>query len=352
MNVSNNLGKKIIGKLSRKITRLQRKLAASKSLILMYHRVTQLDVDPWNLCVNPGNFSEHLEVLQKYFLPLSLNDLVESFKKGKIPSRAVVLTFDDGYSDNFNVAQPILEKYSIPATFFISTNCINEDQEFWWDELEKLILSSQELPEKLLLKINQNCYTWQLDKSSNLDQDQEHWLGCDSATCKVSDGSRLALYYSIYEKLRPLSENKCRDALTNLRSLVGANFSARPSHRTLELQELLELGKKELVEIGAHTVTHPFLPAHSLEKQLHEIRESKTYLEEILDRPITSFAYPYGFYDSETVNVVRECGFQYACSTISEPVWRGSKNFELPRFGVENWNGDEFLKRLLSWFSV
>jgi peptidoglycan/xylan/chitin deacetylase (PgdA/CDA1 family) len=350
MNSSKNIVRKIIRKIDTKVTRFQRNLAPAKSLILMYHRVSTLDVDPWNLCVTPENFSEHLEILQQYAFPLGLNDLATSFKEGKISNRAVVLTFDDGYADNLHIAQPILEKYSIPATFFITTSCASGDQEFWWDELEKLILSDQKLPEKLSLEIGQNCYTWELDK--NFNPNKEYWFGCDSNAWNVPDGSRLALYYSIYEKLRPLSEQKCRDVLTKLRALVGKDYSVRPNHLTLNLQELIELGQKELVEIGAHTVTHSFLPAHSREKQMHEIRESKAYLEEILNRPVTSFAYPYGFYNSETVNLVRQCGFQYACSTIAEPVWRGSREFELPRFGVENWNGEEFSKRLLSWFSV
>ena len=151
-------------KLQRALIRLQKKLASSKGLILMYHRVAELEIDPWSLSVTPQNFGEHLEVLQKHYHPLSLQQLVEALRGNKRPDRAVVVTFDDGYADNFYNAKPLLEKYNIPATFFISTGFIGQNREFWWDELERLLLQPRKLPEKLSLNIDGNVYQWNLDQ--------------------------------------------------------------------------------------------------------------------------------------------------------------------------------------------
>ncbi|MHC5830411.1 MAG: polysaccharide deacetylase family protein, partial [Nostoc sp.] len=114
-------------------------------------------------------------------------------------------------------------------------------------------------------------------------------------------------------------------------------------------EEICALGQGELVEIGAHTVTHPFLSAQSTELQRREIQQSKAALEEMLNRPVTSFSYPFGNYTTETAALAQNSGFDCACSTVADIVWRQSDCFQLPRFGVENWNGEEFAKHLLRW---
>ena len=111
---------------------------------------------------------------------------------------------------------------------------------------------------------------------------------------------------------------------------------------------LLEQGG--LVSVGAHTVTHPLLTAQSLLVQRDEIRRGEGDLETMLGHKVVSFSYPFGDYTEDTVAIVRDAGFAFACSTIEEPVWRKSDAFQLPRFGVRNWSGAEFEQRLLHWF--
>ena len=65
---------------------------------------------------------------------------------GDVPSAGVVVTFDDGYADNFHNAKPLLERYEIPATVFVTTGYLQDQREFWWDELERILLQPGTLP--------------------------------------------------------------------------------------------------------------------------------------------------------------------------------------------------------------
>ena len=92
-----------------------------KAVILMYHRITRVELDPWGMCVSPENFSQQLESIRKVATPMSLADFVRARQSGELPERAVVVTFDDGYVDNFETALPLLRQHQVPATLFVTT---------------------------------------------------------------------------------------------------------------------------------------------------------------------------------------------------------------------------------------
>jgi len=109
------------------------------------------------------------------------------------------------------------------------------------------------------------------------------------------------------------------------------------------------LSRSSIVEIGAHTVNHPVLATLSPAAQKREIELSKTALEELIDRPVTSIAYPHGDYSEETIGLVQQAGFSWACTTRPGLVWQHHDRFQLPRFYVGNWDRDEFAKRISTW---
>ncbi|MGB5435100.1 MAG: polysaccharide deacetylase family protein, partial [Maribacter sp.] len=130
-----------------------------KAIVLMYHRVCNLETDPWQLAVSPKNFESQIKALKKNFNVLPVSDLVEQLTAGKIEPNSIYITFDDAYRDNYLNAKPVLETYDCPATFFIPTSYIGKEQLFWWDELEFIFLHSKTLPTNLTLTNVENSYT-------------------------------------------------------------------------------------------------------------------------------------------------------------------------------------------------
>ena len=114
-----------IGRIKRVYQRIRSRFVPSV-LILLYHRIVNLPTDPQLLAVTPQHFTEHLEILGSHAYPIPLRQLVKGLKEGDIPKRGVVVTFDDGYADNLENAKPLLERFGIPATFFISAGAIGQ----------------------------------------------------------------------------------------------------------------------------------------------------------------------------------------------------------------------------------
>ena len=102
----------------------------------------------------------------------------------------------------------------------------------------------------------------------------------------------------------------------------------------------------ELVELGAHTVTHPALVGLGGVARSREITESKRACEAIIGAPVVAFAYPYGDFDAETREVVKTAGFAFACGTQNGPANATSDIFALPRIYAPDLAGDEFEQAL------
>jgi len=325
------------------------KLAAARSVILMYHRIGDAEADPWGLCVSPRNFAEHLAVLRDVGTPLTLAALGAAHERRMIPRRGIVVTFDDGYADNLRTAKPLLERYDVPATVFVTTGHTGTQDEFWWDELERLLLAPVTLPATLDLTIDGTAHHWELGIAAAYDDDERR-RNRDRRARDGAPGSRHAFYYAVWSALLPLAFEERRGLVAAIASWA-AGGPPRTSHRALRPDEIVELASGGLVDIGSHTVTHPLFPTHSPAAQQRELVASKLALEQILERPVTTFAYPYGESSPESPALVRETGFVCACSVRAETVWKRSDRYRLPRFGVEDWSGEELARRLAGWLA-
>jgi peptidoglycan/xylan/chitin deacetylase (PgdA/CDA1 family) len=333
----------------RRIFHKLRNRIAPPALILLYHRVAEVDSDPWSLSVTPQNLTEHLEVIRKRAIPVPLKQLTKALQNGKRVPRSIVITFDDGYANNFHIVKPLLERYDIPATVFVTSGYMGKSEEFWWDELDQILLQPRRLPEELHLHIKGSIHSWTLGAAVEYSE-EDYRRDAGRPAQEAETGSRLFLYYSVWQQLQTLPNEQRREALAEIMAWANVKPVARPTHRPLTSEEVCMLEQGGLIEVGAHTVTHPLLATYSLSFQRDEIRTGKRDLEDLLGHPVTSFSYPHGSYTAETVGLVREAGFNCACSTITDSIgWRNTDLLQLPRFSVGNWGGEEFDRRLSTW---
>ena len=177
---------------------------------------------------------------------------------------------------------------------------------------------------------------------------RSHWR----ALTQDDPTPRHSLYRSLYFLLQPLAEHERLGLMDDLLAWASGKPTVRSECRPVTVEEAVTLGEADLVAIGAHTVTHSLLSALPPSEQYFEIQQSKETLEELLSCPVNHFSYPYGALTSETVALVRENGFSGAVTTAGVPVEHWADPFQLPRVPVEDWNGDEFAKRLSGWSTV
>lgn len=320
---------------------------APGAVILLYHRVAALPADPQLLCVSPKHFSEHLQVLQRQYHPLRLSELQKRRRWNAWRPGSVVITFDDGYADNFHQAQPLLEAQGIPATVFVTSRGVDSPREFWWDALERVFLLAPTLPAQLRITILDCEYAW--DLADHASPPPAAWNVLDSSPA----APRQQAYLDWMNILRGLDVETSEAALSRLFEWAGLQIEAgRPEYLSVTADELRSL-PRGTIEIGAHTAHHPSLSVLSLDAQQTEIMQGKSALEEILGHPVESFAYPFGErrdYTPHTVNLARAAGFTCACSNFKGLVTAMSDPYQLPRFIVRDWDGDTFARHLEEWF--
>lgn len=329
-------------------------LFGPRALVLLYHRVADVRPDPWALAVTPEHFAEHLDIIRRLRSQLPLQELSAALCRGSVPHGAVVVTFDDGYADNLHRAKPLLERFEVPATVFVSSGALECSREFWWDELKRLLLQPGTLPEVIELEIHGRRCSWHLGEAAQYDRDAAD--GDSGWRARNPPPSlRHRAFLEIGRQLQPLPLAEQRGALDQLAHQAGVDTAGRRPYRTLSPDEVAALARGGLVEIGAHTMTHPVLSGLPVAAQQSEIRQSKARLEEILERPVSSFAYPFGGYEHftrQSIRIVREAGFACGCSAVAGAVTRSADPYQLPRLYMEDMDGECFASLLSSWLRV
>lgn len=317
----------------------------------MYHRIIYAEIDPWGMCVSMENFSEQLDFLKAQGKLMPLTDLVKAQQAGLLPDKAIALTFDDGYVDNFSNALPLLAEKGIPATIFITSCNIDSARNFWWDELETIFLRPSRLPEKLTIELADRHFDWNLGEASlytteqfELDRNMMAWAG--------KPGTRMGVFYQIWKALWPLKPTERSIALEQLKVWSNCWSSVCDSRRSMNTEEIRELAESPLINIGAHTSDHSLLPAQSLGQQRIEIQSCQQKLHDILNMPITSFAYPHGEFTNGTIQILRQSGFESALTVQAKQVHNGTDPMRLPRYGVKNVSGQQFALQLDAWQSL
>lgn len=325
--------------------------AAGVGLVLMYHGVGEVDIDPWGLFVSPDNFTAHLEVLNRETRPMTLTALATAAREERSlngePRPAVAVTSDDGYANIATTAKPLLERHDVPATLFAISAPLTEGGEYWWDELESIVLQPGTLPDRLDIEAAGHRLSMALDDAATYTSAQ--WRTDRRFRDGDRPGARMALYLRLWADLRDLDHDTRRGLLDRLRVWAGRPSTPRESHRNLTVEELTALDGG-LVTVGGHTVTHPILPEISFRRQRREILDNRRHLESLLNRPVDVFSYPFGAHSNETVVAARTAGYHLAVTTRPAQVAATTDHLRIGRFDVKNWDGDQFARKLDEWW--
>jgi peptidoglycan/xylan/chitin deacetylase (PgdA/CDA1 family) len=288
--------------------------------VLIYHRV--LPQSDYMRIDDPTvkQFDWQMKMVSSHFQPLSIQSALEQMDSGRLPDRAICVTFDDGYADNLSHALPVLEKWGVPATVFVSTSFI--DGGVMWNDL--------------VIESFRDSTRSQIDLA-------EYGLGVYLLDSELSRYGGLRDVLGAIKHLDP----KIRQVIVEHLSSCQDN---RPKNLMLSSAGVLQLSEHG-IEIGAHTHTHPILASVPESIARYEIEKSKTMLESIIDRPVKYFAYPNGkpkqdYTDSHT-SMVENLGFQAAFSTCSGVSDTTTDKYQLPRFTPWDKSPDRFMARLL-----
>jgi peptidoglycan/xylan/chitin deacetylase (PgdA/CDA1 family) len=323
-----------------------------RAVILLYHRIASPAIDPLLLSTAPGHFADHLAVLGRDYHPLTLAELAVACAANRIPDRAVAITFDDGYTDNLRAAAPILERFRQKATVFVAGACL-EGRPLFYDELERILLWTPKLPDRIRIRVNGTVREWELGewarRPKNPDGDYLGW----NMEWTSDPTPRHRCYRELFDILRAAPARVRAQTMASLRKATGTPRDRPGPHLLLTKAELRKAARGETLEIGAHTRNHVALHRLTAKEQREEIVSEKRMLEQAIGREVRAFAYPYGSpWDvaPETVQLAREAGFTTACANYPGPVDSESDLFWLPRCLVRDWSGEEFERRMRDFF--
>lgn len=333
----------------RRLLRRARSFLIGGAVILLYHRVYDADFDPWLLSVSPKNFDDQMAHLRRHYALLSLPELRQTLAAGRVPRAAVAVTFDDGYGDNLRNAKPILERHRVPATVFVASGYVGAQREFWWDELERVVLHAPRVPEQLAVTYRGSTRTWATGDARSMPV-QARLADRRWNVERPDDPTPLhRAFREMHAVLSVSTADEQRAVLAELRRQTDSSDAPRPENLAMSADGVRALASGGLVGVGAHTVTHPVLSSLPAEQAAREIRDSKQALEQMLDAPVRSFAYPYGYrgaYTDRNVDDVREAGITDAYSNFGGAVRTAADCYQLNRILVRDWNVDAFARRL------
>ena len=274
--------------------------------ILIFHRVLAYSDPIRNWDLDAHEFDRAIGWLKKWFTILSLDEAIIRLGDGSLPAAPAVITFDDGYADNYTVALPILKSHGLQATFFIATGFL--DGGCMWNDT--------------VIEAVRHCKKSRLDLSPG-------GLGVYELTSAAEIREAIVSILNDVKYLEPNARLKVVDYVAT----VAGGTVDRGLMMTSEQVRLMRIAG---MSIGAHTVTHPILASLDPDGVRAEVLGSKNVLESLLQERVGLFAYPNGKpsvdYRRCDVDIVRGLGFDAAVTTAHGIADSKSDRMQLPRF--------------------
>lgn len=273
--------------------------AFPKTIVLLYHRVGTVPIDPHTLAISSKNFEAQLAYLKKNASVISVFDLYRALIAGNVPRRSIIITFDDGYEDNYTNAFPLLRKYGLPATIF-TTGDANPDEEIWIDQL-----------------------------------------------MQVTDPSDKQ-YHELFKRLKQLTTAERTRQIQELCHKKGITPTVRSDYHRLNVEQLREMINSGLITVGGHTISHSKLSKLNIDEQENEISRNAGFIASLGDQSIIPFAYPFGSrldFTVDTVNIVKRF-YPIAFAAYRGRIKKDTDPYRIPRFAVKDEDENRFAKRL------
>ncbi len=272
--------------------------------ILMYHRIDLRPEPYYERTVGPNIFEHQVRLLKRRFTIIDFDDLQNLNERNDQKKDFLILTFDDGYKDNYRYAFPVLKKYNVPATIFVTTGLVGTNDMLWFDKLAWILHTTP---------LEDEAYFSTCRKYAG------HPVGGEKKRLRRHVRTVNGITRNIGRRMREKADAEKETLLNRMaddfKLESWPTAANRPMLSWQEIKEMSEYG----ISFGSHTVHHPILSRLSRSQANAEIVESKIMLESITDKPVQTFAYPYGKkkdYNGREVEMVRQAGFKYACSAI------------------------------------
>jgi len=284
-------------------------------LVLNYHRIGQpedslFDRPLWSATVEA--FEEQIRYLSLNFDIVTISDMSHVLKSKS--GRHLMVTFDDGYLDNYEFAYPILKSHGCPATFFLTSGFLDRTATAWWDEIAWMVCSS---------------------KKSKIEADAWH-----DYVLTFDEPDRNLVIHHLISVYKSLPADQTEDFLNGLADSTGSGRCPTEilGNEWMSWDMVREMDGAGM-SIGGHTVSHPILSTLDAETLEFEIGHCKQRIEQELGSPISAFSYPVGSrtaFNDETKACLKRHGIQHAFSYYGGFQSSGETDlFDLPRVAIE-----------------
>lgn len=282
----------------------------NKLLIVFYHEINNIHDLLGEISTKPYYFEEQMKFLSENFIPISTSDIKRFYQNHESSfKKSVLITFDGGYKGNLINAYPILKKYSIPGLIYLITDCVENDEVPWTVKL---------------------AYIFRKTMSSSIDYSyngRKIFRGIINDKNLVLKKVKFALYKHSPDERSQIINELSKNLKVNLEALKNL---------VLTWDDIIDLNKSELINIGSHTLTHPRLNEIPKNEAMREITSSKRLIESKIGERITSFCYPDGNIDKEICNMVEAADYENATTTINGTNDAKTNPYLLKRIGGGN----------------
>jgi len=258
-------------------------------LFLLYHRVREPE-HAFEAAVSCATFERQMQFLKKHFDVVSVREALRRKQKREISAKPLAaITFDDGYRDNYSAAYPILKKYSLPATFFLTAGSIGNGEPMWTSRLEAIFKNAE--VKELTLETLSPARSFALGDSRE----------------------RMKVCHEVKAEMKRVPDSVRQEILEELLEKTGLDPKASPSEsEMLSWEEAALLAEDPLVEIGSHSVSHRMLSRLPAEEVRWELEESRKKIEAELGRPVLFLSYPGNSYNGTVRDLARMTGYKAA----------------------------------------